>query len=126
MELCLLSLPFHLPRVIFAQFSRARVLTFLFFFFRPDKFKVTANKPVYERRAALAAKVPKFWFNALNNCTPISAFIVSRSLLAVSWGGIGFTDIWFCLSRTPSTMSVWDSLRMLLLSMTRRTREISR
>ena len=40
-----------------------------------DKFKIEQQKPVYKKRAELAAKVKDFWFTALQHCGTTSQFI---------------------------------------------------
>ncbi|GAA6054475.1 hypothetical protein JCM3770_001007 [Rhodotorula araucariae] len=43
--------------------------------FEAYKFKLEQQQPVYKKRAELAAKVPNFWFQALQNCGRTAQFI---------------------------------------------------
>ncbi|GAA5934015.1 hypothetical protein JCM3775_002849 [Rhodotorula graminis] len=43
--------------------------------FEAYKFKIEQQKPVYKKRAELAAKVKEFWFMALQHCGTTSQFI---------------------------------------------------
>lgn len=55
-----------------------------------DKYKITAQTPVYTARAALAKKVKGFWANSINNCGQLAQFVDPVDETALSF----LEDVW--------------------------------